>query len=357
MVVPASDQLSFDTCDEIPRVSAARRRELAAGPTSRAVHAKAAAEIEALRKIELRQPPAPATTLDGSARVAFWNLERCKYVEASAALLATAGADVNLLTELDLGMARSGQRHTTSELAERLNQGYAFGVEFVELGLGNERERRRHAGEENAAGLHGAAILSRSPMIRPALCRLETTGEWFDGGNGEQRVGGRIGMAATIPIGGLEIGFFSVHFESAGSPRQRAAQMSVLLAAVDACAGKGPVVIGGDFNTFTTTLASARDQSWRAAAVAEDPHRFVSPMSYEPLFDAAAAAGFDWQACNRPGPTRRVGRHVQVTAPGRVDWFFTRGLVAERAATLPAIGEDEAPISDHDLIAVTITPV
>ena len=350
------DRLFFDTCKEIPGVSAERRQALAAGPTSRAVHARLAAEISALEKIELREPPAPAPALGGSARVAFWNLDRCKHLGSSAALLGTVAADVNLLCELDLGMARSGQRHTARELAKQLNQGYAFGVEFVELGLGDERERERHAGEENVAGLHGAAILTRSRLIRPALCRLETNGQWFDGMYGQRRVGGRIALAVKIPIGGVDVGFFSVHIDAHGDPQQRGAQMRVLLAAVEAYAGKGPVIIGGDFNSNTGTVAEARDPSWRTAVVAEDPRRFVFPIPYEPLFDAANAAGFDWHACNRLDPTQRFGKDRPLTSPGRLDWFFTRGLVAECAATLPAVAKDGVLISDHDLIAVTIMP-
>ena len=249
MVDPALNRLIFDTCKEIPGVPAVRRRALATGSTSRAAHARLAAEIGALRKIEFLEPPVPTAELGVSARVAFWNLERCKHIEASAALLATVAADVNLLTELDLGMARSGQRHTTRELAKQLDQGYAFGVEFVELGLGDKRERERHAGVENVAGLHGAAILSRSRLARPALCRLEADGEWFSETHGERRVGGRIALAAKIPVGGVEVGFFSVHFDSHGDPQQRGAQMRVLLAAVEAYMGNGPVIIGGDFNT------------------------------------------------------------------------------------------------------------
>ena len=74
------------------------------------------------------------------------------------------GADVVLLTELDVGMARSGNRHTVRELARTMGAGYAFGVEYVELGLGDDREKAWHAGESNAVGLHGNAILSKAPL-------------------------------------------------------------------------------------------------------------------------------------------------------------------------------------------------
>jgi hypothetical protein len=109
-----------------------------------------------------------------------WNAERCKRVEAAAGLLAPTGADAILLSEMDWGMARSGQRHATRELAAALGCGYVFAVEFLELGLGNEAERARHAGEANAVGYHGGAILSRHPLLEPALVRLGGDGD-FDG--------------------------------------------------------------------------------------------------------------------------------------------------------------------------------
>src|SRR5262245_58412698 len=47
-----------------------------------------------------------------SLRVIAWNAERLKHVEASADLLVRAEPDVILLSEVDHGMARSGNRHT-----------------------------------------------------------------------------------------------------------------------------------------------------------------------------------------------------------------------------------------------------
>ena len=95
-------------------------------------------------------------------RIAAWNAERCKYLPESAALLAGIGADVVLLSELDVGMARSGNRHTPRELARALGSGYLFGVEYVELGLGDNREKAWHAGQSNQSGLHGNGILSKA---------------------------------------------------------------------------------------------------------------------------------------------------------------------------------------------------
>ena len=167
-------------------------------------------------------PPAGRAPLEGPARIAFWNAERGKFLDASAALLGRQGAAACLLCELDLGMARSGQAHTARELAERLGAGYVFGVEFLELGLGDAWERQRHAGEVNEAGLHGAAILSPYPLERPALVRLSADGAWFDG-ESRRAPGRRPDRAAgDAPVDGRPVTLADVHFESHSDPRRAA---------------------------------------------------------------------------------------------------------------------------------------
>ena len=44
--------------------------------------------------------------LSNTLRIAFWNAERCKYLEQSISLLAHTAADVILLAEMDVGMAK-----------------------------------------------------------------------------------------------------------------------------------------------------------------------------------------------------------------------------------------------------------
>ena len=80
-------------------------------------------------------------------------------------------------------------------------------------------------------------------------------------------------------------------------------------------------------------------------------------MRYEPLFDLAAAAGYDWAACNRPGPTQRSRPDGTPKPPfGRLDWFFTRGLDAGDPETLPAVDESGSANWDHELLVVTVSP-
>ena len=79
--------------------------------------------------------------------------------------------------------------------------------------------------------MHGGAILSAHHLKRPALIRLESDGAWFDGKNGERRVGGRMAVVATVALAGVDVTMAAVHLESRSDPEQRAAQMRVLLEA------------------------------------------------------------------------------------------------------------------------------
>jgi endonuclease/exonuclease/phosphatase family metal-dependent hydrolase len=306
-------------------------------------------------RLEVAPPRAGKTTLDGPGGIAFWNAERGKFLDASAKLLRGLDAAAYLLCELDLGMARSGQAHTARELAQRLGAGYAFGVEFLELGLGDAFERSWHAGEINEAGLHGAAILSAFPLERPALIRLESHGRWFDGANGERRVGGRIALVATLRIGGRPVTLVDVHFESHSDLPGRAAQMERLLDAIDAYAEGQAVLIGGDFNTSTLSRGWARGSGEKPVL---PEARRLDPVPFEPLFEVAASRGYDWRACNTPGvPTQRTRPDGTPPPPlGRLDWFFSHGLQVFEPQTVPAVDEAGVAISDHEALVVTVHP-
>ncbi len=346
--------LFHETCPALPKVSQERRQAILAGATDSDTHGWLYDEIAALRLIEWAPgtvgPPA------GTARILFWNVERGRHPEAQAALLAGQGAAVNLLCELDHGMTRTGQRHTTRDLAERLGQGYAYGVEFLELERGSARELVGLSTEPNALGLHGNAILSPHALSRPVLIRLEREGEWFDGTRGERRVGGRMALAATLAIGGVEVVVATVHFESHSDPDHRADQMAALLDAIERYAPGMPAIVGGDFNTASASRDLVKSPGGLEALLAEDPDRLMQPMPYEPLFEVAHGAGYDWVACNDDRPTQRRRPDQAAKPPGRIDWFFTRGLAASDPVTIPALDPQGVAISDHDALAVTIRP-
>src|SRR4051812_32462654 len=134
LVTRTVDQISAPTADD--------RNAVLAAPVATVSFERAFAAWQCLHVLEVSRPQTASPPL-AEARVVFWNAERLKYLAPSASLLERAGADILLLCEVDVGMARSGNRHTIGELSSRLGTGYAF-VEFVELGLGNARERVWH---------------------------------------------------------------------------------------------------------------------------------------------------------------------------------------------------------------------
>jgi endonuclease/exonuclease/phosphatase family metal-dependent hydrolase len=341
---------------DVTRPDDTARREALLAPLSRDSHARLVEEFDVLRQVEYRPPPQPATPARDSLKIVVWNAERGKFLDDSARLLRAVGADANLLSEFDLGMARSGQLHTARQLAGKLDQGYVFAVEFVELGLGDAHEQAQFAGASNDAGLHGGAILSPHELIRPGVIRLEHDGDWFDNERSERRVGGRIAVTAQIELAGQRISLVSVHFESHTGPAHRAEQMAVLLDGVERYADGGPVILAGDFNCKSMPRAESWDPSTLKLRLAEDPNRLLDPVSHEPLFDLAAKAGYDWRSCNEPGATTRPKPDdpPEKPPPHKIDWIFMRGLAARDPAILPAIDAAGEAISDHEVLVVTI---
>lgn len=311
-----------------------------------------------LHTIEVVPALAESSPMRSGARIVFWNAERLKYPEPSAALLGSAQADILLLCEVDVGMARSGNRHTVADLAARLGTGYLFGVEFVELGLGDSRERAWHAGSSNSAGLHGAALLSRHRLRRPALARLEASGRWYDGRFGERRVGGRIALMAELMLGTTAVLFVCAHYESHSDAGDRRRQTIAMLDAIDAHAPGLPVLIAGDFNTSTFPLSIKHQAAEVAAALTADPHRLVAPMSYEPMFETLKERGYQWESCNVAlAPTQRTRPDGTPAAPfGKIDWLFTRGLHSTEPEVIAAVDDAGGAISDHEALAVTVMP-
>lgn len=296
-------------------------------------HDRLATRLPALSTIEVVRIDSDTGSGSGLV-VAAWNAERLKHHAPSVALVRESGADILLLTEADVGTARAGNRHTVGDLARDLGMSYVFGVEFVELGLGNSRKREQHKGETNSVGFHGNAVLSRLPLQDAALIRLDEGGTWWTDAKDEQgRIGGRMAIAARVQTTDGPIIVVSVHLESKTDIDDRSKQTKRLIAAIDKLAGDLPVVIGGDFNTNVL------------------PDGSREPEAYEPLFALLAEAGYSWETANDFAHTRRShqdgGPQPHIT---RLDWLFVRGLMASKATTVPAVDADGVAISDHDLV-------
>jgi endonuclease/exonuclease/phosphatase family metal-dependent hydrolase len=330
---------------------------LTAEPT-KAEHDRIARGVTALTAIEYR-PPETVSVPRRPLRLAAWNAERLKYGPASAALMRRLDLDIILLSESDVGMARSGNRHTTADLAAALDMGYAYGVEFVELGLGDDREREWHKGQRNHAGLHGNAILSRLPLHDLALIRLDAGGRWFadrisgtaNGGKAsgiQRRLGGRMALAGRIATDDGDFVVVSLHLESDSDANGRAQQMTRLLSAINGCYGNARMVLGGDCNTAALPqVDSARPEDARAW--------FQRCDAYEPLFEVLSQAGFGWEAANDTAATQRTRPDGNPRPPfRRIDWLFTRGLTASSPRTVAAVDAEGAAISDHEAIVADL---
>jgi len=341
----------------LTEVDLSAREVMRDGPLDLDAHRRYFSQVPGLREIELGGTGPVRERSDGPVRVAVWNVERLRHVEAITGILARHRPDIVLLSEVDKGMVRSGNRHGLAELAGTLGHRFAYGVEFIELGLGDENEVAANSAQRNALGFHGNAVTSVLHLHRPFMIRLEADGGWFGPARGQQRVGGRMAVGAQIELGGRRVTFVSVHLESNSSPAQRKAQVSHLLDVAERYDAQAPLLIGGDFNTSTIDRAQDRDREFRRREIAADPGRLLDVEPHEPLFRELADRGFDWQASNVPGrPTERPQPGEPPRPLGKIDWIFTRGLRATAPEIVPALSADDTPVSDHDCLLVTVEP-
>ena len=311
----------------------AERDRLDALERTEANHLESLAGLACLQRLE-----APATErselLSFPLTVAAWNLERCYNVEESAAVLQREGAELVLLSEVDNGMARTGQRHTSRDIAAALGMNYAFGVEFLELELGAEVELEFCKDAFNLHGFHGNALLSKAALQAPVMIRLEQHGHWFTPESPARRVGTRCAIATAVMTTEGPLCAASVHLENRGDATYREAQVKRLIDAIDKLAGDTPVIIGGDLNTG---LADGGD------------------FEKETLFAHAYGRGFERHGGPLDKTTTRPSR-VSRSPRGtwKLDWFLTRGLVIEESRIVSSLADDGEVLSDHDMVVARV---
>lgn len=309
------------------------RDRLAALERTEANHAAALAGLACLQRVEVA-PTHLSEPLAFPLTVAAWNLERCYNVEMTAQMLEREGAGLVLLSEVDNGMARTGQRHTSRDIAAELGMTHAFGVEFLELELGAEVELEFCEDDFNRHGFHGNALVAPTVLQSPVMIRLEAHGHWFTPETPAKRIGTRCAIAATVMTSAGPLYAVSVHLENRGDAGYRETQMRGLIDAIDQLAGDIPIIIGGDLNTG---LADGGD------------------FEKETLFAHAAARGFE----RHGGPldqmsTRasRVSRNP--TRAYKLDWFLTRGVNVTTSRLVPSVAPDGEVLSDHDMVVIEV---
>ncbi|WP_306401701.1 endonuclease/exonuclease/phosphatase family protein [Pseudochrobactrum saccharolyticum] len=295
-----------------------------------AAHDAKLVSMECMTRVETGGQAASTAPLAFPFNVTAWNLERCMFPEESAAKMLAEKPAVALLTEMDNGMARTAQKNMTAEVARHMDMEYAYGVEFIELGLGSEIEHSFCKDDFNEKGFHGNALMSSVPMQRIFVQRLAGERLWFFNGGDQPRLGERNAIGAVIETVDGPFLAVSVHLESASSAAYREKQVAQLIDALEEEFGTMPMLIGGDLNTG---------------------NHAEGDFEAEGLFRVAAERGF----------TRHSGALDQMTTrpslitrwPDRamkLDWFLSRGLNITESRIISSLDDNQRPLSDHDLI-------
>ena len=336
------------------------------------------------RQLPAPSPPPPSSD-PARVRAVHWNLEHGnEYEQIERALLthdALREADLVLLNEVDLGMARSGNRDVAAELAHALGLHGVFAALFLELPPGRDDDLRFAARRENQESLFGVAVLSRWPIAGARIVDLPSPDPiQFDV---ERMVGRHIALVAGIERPGAPFVAVSTHLEVHRMRVHRAAQVRVLTRALRD--ERRPVILAGDFNTHTFDRGLWHAPLAGALALLLTPgatlrRRLLHPdegPAHELLFDELREAGFEWAPFVDHEPTLRLrfdrldelralfgpahglaGRlfaRAEQRARLRLDWFAGRGWRGGRGFTVPDL-DGPGRASDHAPLAAEFGP-
>jgi endonuclease/exonuclease/phosphatase family metal-dependent hydrolase len=206
--------------------------------------------LDGVEQGDFRPEESAPPLASGAVRATAWNIERGTHLDEIVRVLrgheSMSRSDVLLLTELDYGMARSGNRHVAREIAEGLGMAYAFAPCYVNLSKGSGLESGAEG--ENAEALHGNAVLSRWPIRQAWSIALPNGKDKMRGR--EKRLGSQRAVVCEIEHPAGRFRAVSLHLDAHSSQRHRHAQMKVVLDFVERL-GPLPVLIGGDWNTST----------------------------------------------------------------------------------------------------------
>ncbi len=330
--------------------------------------------------------PASSPSKD-AYRIVGWNLERGIHYDGQLDALRNHAhmrdADVLLLTETDVGMARSGNRNIARELAAELGMYYAFSPCYLNLAKGSGVEYDVEG--ENDLGLHGNAILSRYPMRNVRPVALENGKDKMKGR--EKRLGRQTAVVAEVELPQGPVTFASVHLDANSTQRHRRNQMRDVLDGI----GPGePAVVGGDWNTTTYDSSSAARAIlgfWVRVFMGPDNvirNHYLHPYNRfeKELFALLEERGFDYRGANAIGERttsydvddakthknlrewvpawcfafiRWALRNHDGKCPLKIDWFAVRGLRPFDPRVFHEFREGRRPpLSDHDPIAVDV---
>jgi len=180
-----------------------------------------------------------------SIRIVDWNIDRGLQLPAIIGFLAEANADIVLLQEVDLNAERTHRLNIAREIAQKLRLNYVFAREFVELTQGSKGN----------PAWHGQATLSQWKISNPRVIRFQRQSNfwkphWFlpNLEPFQERLGGRIALAAEIEIAGTSIVAYNLHLESRANDELRLSQLEEVLRDAAAYNAARPIILSGDLN-------------------------------------------------------------------------------------------------------------
>lgn len=244
-------------------------------------------------------------------RVVDWNIERGLQLRAILEFLAQADADILLLQEVDVNARRTQRLNIAREIARKLRMNYVFGREFTELTQGSDTD----------PAWHGQATLSRWKISRPRVIHFRQQSNfwkprWFLPKHEpfQERLGGRIALAAEIETAGISIMSYNLHLESRGNDQLRLSQLEEVVQDASAYDSIPLIVLAGDLNVNASQPAAA---------------------------NVLARGGFGKAAPISSVPTT-PRRHL-LEGGRSIDWAFVRGPVRVESARV----HNRVTVSDH----------
>ncbi|MEP6703386.1 MAG: endonuclease/exonuclease/phosphatase family protein, partial [Acidobacteriota bacterium] len=348
--------------------------------------------LNAVVQENLATPTDPKSEIQNPKSVAAlaWNIERGSIFEGIVKALKNHPQlnhkDVLLLTELDYGMARSGNRFVAREIAQALQMNYAFAPVYIALQKGSGVESESDG--ENTKSIHGLASFSKWPMKEVHAIPLPNGKDKMWGK--EKRLGHLRALIADIEHPAGEFRTVTVHLDAHCSRAHRQKQMKIILDHLDTLRSL-PTLIGGDWNTTTFNAQSARRAIlgyWRRVMMGVKnvvKNHYPHPDRYfeRALFRMIEDQGYEYRSLNEIGSgtihydvssiekntnlrdwvpewcfpfifwaANRVGGRVS----GRLDWFAGRGIEITPGSAPKTISDlvdtEGVPLSDHDAIAL-----
>ena len=326
----------------------------------------------------------------GIVRATAWNIERGKRLESIKRVLAEhpvlRASDVLLLTELDYGMARTGNSDVAHEIARALGMNYAFAPCYLALNKGSGIEADVEG--ENLQALHGNALLSRFPLRRAHAISLPNGKDKMAGK--EKRLGQQRAVVADVehPAGAFRA--VSLHLDAHSTQRHRYRQMRLVLDHLEQLEPRLPVIIGGDWNTSTynsrravySILGYARRVAMGVGNVVKNHYPYPERWFERQLFRELERRGYLYRELNALGVCTLhydVGDATVNTNMGdwipqwcfwfinwalkkhegrcslKLDWFAGKGIARAPETQPQVIGELRdagGVLSDHDPIVL-----